>query len=442
MARRRSHVRHFIGILVLAGALAAPASAMASGWVYVESNNPDRNQNSVLALRYADNGRIKPAEIREFPTRGTGAAYIRDQSVGTLAGDQQVTLSRDGKWLFAVNQGSGTIAVFRVNGRTGALRHVKGSPFNSGGNAPISVGFNGRHLVVANHGVVAPFVPAPGADFGSPNFTSFSVSRSGRLRRISSVPAGPGPTQALIAPNGRNVLSTSFYGFAGPANQTIQSLTLSRRGRLAEAPGSPTGFPASMTDGVMLPPFLPPGIEKLAFGIATHPTGNFAYILGPANLRVAIYRVNGRTGELTFTGQEDNPGGVAACWIVLTSDGRYAFAANTFTQDISVFRVSRSGGDLTFLRKVPVPSTGTVFNIAIDPTNRFLYVQAGHADPDGPRPQEVNPDGSVKSTPVPADGNFLESFRIRSGGRLRSIGTVALPVPSSDIPMGAQVLQK
>ena len=153
---------------------------------------------------------------------------------------------------------------------------------------------------------------------------------------------------------------------------------------------------------------------------------------------MAIYRYN-RAGALTFAGQEDNPGGIAACWIALTSDGRYAFAANTFTQDISVFRVSRSGGDLTFLRKVPVPSTGTPFNLAVDPSDRYLYVHAGHADPDGPRPQELNPDGSV-GPPNPADGNFVEAYRIRSGGRLRSIGTTALPVEFSTIPMGLQVL--
>ena len=433
--------RQIIGILVAAAVLAAPAPALGAGWVYVESNDPQQGQNSVLALDYGNNGRLNPVHIREFRTRGTGAAYIRDMSVGTLAGDQQVTLSPNRRWLFAVNQGSDTIAVFKVNRRTGALRHVKGSPFDSGGKAPIAAGFNGTHLVVANHGVVAPFVPGPGADFGNPNFTSFSVSRQGRLRRISSVPAGPGPTQALIAPNGRNVFSTSFFAFAPPDNKTIQSLTLSRRGRLAEAPGSPTGFPASMTDGVSLPPFLPPGIERLAFGIATHPTRPYAYILGPANFKVGIYRFN-RAGELTFSGQEDNPGGVAACWIVLTSDGRYAFAANTFTQDISVFRVSNNGSDLTFLRKVPAPSTGTVFNLAIDPSDRYLYVQAGHADPDGPRPQEVNPDGTVSATPVSADGNFVEAFRIRRGGNLRSIGTTALPVPFSSIPMGIQVLER
>lgn len=431
--------RHIVGILTAAGLLAAPAPAFAAGWVYSESNNPQRGKNSVLAFKYGNDGRLNPISVREFPTRGTGAPLIPNMSVGTLGGDQQVTLSPDGRWLFAVNQGSDTIAVFRVNQRTGALRHAPGSPFDSGGEAPLSVGFNGRHLVVANHATIAPFAPGPNADLGNPNFTSFSVSRRGRLREVSSVPAGPGPTQAHIPTSGRNVLSTSFYAFLG-GNDTIQSLTLSRRGRLAEAPGSPTGFPASMTDGAMPPPFLPPGAERLPFGITSHPTQPYAYILGPANLRVAIYRFN-RAGQLTFTGQADNPGAIAACWIVLTPNGRLAFTANTFTQDISVFRVSRSGAGLTFLRRVPLPSTGTVLNIAVDPSGRFLYAVAGHADPDAPRPQELNPDGTI-GAPNPADGNFLEAYRIRSGGRLRSIGTTPMPVALSTLPYGVAVLER
>jgi 6-phosphogluconolactonase (cycloisomerase 2 family) len=238
------------------------------------------------------------------------------------------------------------------------------------------------------------------------------------------------------------VFSTSFYGFAGPANQTIQSLVISRRGRLSEAAGSPTGFPESMTGNIPpLPPFLPPGIEKLAFGIATHPTRPFVYILGTANNRVAIYRYNSR-GALTFTGQEENTGSFAACWVVLTSDGRFMYTANTVTQDISMFRVSRGGGDLTFVEKVPMPSIGTTFNLAIDPDDRTLYAIGGHDDPDGPRPQQVNPDGSVNPQRMPADGNFIEAFRIQRNGRLRSLSTTALPVRLSQLPYGLAVLEQ
>ena len=433
--------RHVIRALVFSALLAAPAPALGSGWVYVESNNPSPGRNSVLALNYGASGALNPVRIREFRTRGTGAALIPGKAVGTLAGDQQITLSRDKRWLYAVNQGSNSIAVFRVNHRTGNLTPAQGSPFDSGGRAPISIGVRGRYIVVANHGVVAPFEPGPAADFGMPNFTSFRVSTKGRLTKISSTPAGPGPTQAAISASGRNVFSTSFYSFGDPANKTIQSLRLSPSGQLVEAPGSPTGFPASMTTNLPpLPPLpLPPGLERLPFGIATHPSRPYAYIVGPLSSRVAIYR-HDAAGTLTFAGQEDNPGALGACWAVMTSDGRYLFTGNSGSQDVSTFRVSPSGNDLAFVGLTKAPSTGTVFNVAVDPSNRYLYAVAGHDDPDIPRPQSLRPDGTI--VPTPADGNFVEAFRIGGGGRLTAISSTALPVRSSQLPYGLATVRK
>jgi len=426
---------------ICTGVVVTPAPAFGAGWVYTESNNPAAGQNSVLALNYSSKGRLNPAKIREYRTRGTGSAFIPNQSVGTLGGDQQVVLSKSGKRLLAVNQGSNSIAVFNVNRRTGALKHVAGSPFSSGGKAPISIGVRGRRVVVANHGTVAPFVPGPGADFGNPNFVSFSMSKKGRLRQLDSHPAGPGPTQALIGRGGGAVFSTNFYGFAGPENKTIQALSLSKGGQLSEAPGSPQGFPESMyKNHPPLPPFLPEGIDKLAFGIATHPTKSIAYILGAVNFQVGVYRYT-KNGQLTFASAQPNPGALAACWVVLTSDGRYMYTANTAAQSISQLRVSESGEQITPIADpAPVPSTGTDLNLAIDPKDRFLYAVAAHDDPDGPRPQGVKPDGTI--VPAPADGNFLEAYRIGSGGKLKSIGTTALPVRLSQEPYGLAVLQK
>ena len=69
-------------------------------------------------------------------------------------------LSDDHKLLFAVNQGSNSIAVFNVDSQTGALAPVAGSPFSSFGTAPIGLGYSNGTLVVANHGISAPFAPA------------------------------------------------------------------------------------------------------------------------------------------------------------------------------------------------------------------------------------------------------------------------------------------
>ena len=77
-----------------------------------------------------------------------------------------MTISPDKKFLFAVNQGSDTVAVFRIDTATGALEHVEGSPFPSGGRAPSTTGFNGRDSDRGEQGNIAGGGTArePGAD--------------------------------------------------------------------------------------------------------------------------------------------------------------------------------------------------------------------------------------------------------------------------------------
>ncbi len=414
----------------------APAPAFASGWVYTESNNPTPGHNSVLALHYGGNGSLNPANIREYSTHGTGAPLVLGgKSTGTLAGDQEVQITPNHKWLFAVNQGSNSIAVFRVHASTGALSAVKGSPFPSGGVAPISVGYSNGRLVVANHGQIAPFDIMGTTPPGPASFTSFTVSSAGRLRQVSSIPEPhAGLITAAIAPAGGNVFSSGFY------SQRINSLTLSSTGAIREAQ-APIMFPASMTAGVMLPPFIPTALLPLPFGIATNPSPSkpYVYVLGPLNSRVAIYRYD-RAGTLTFVGQADNPGSVAACWAVVSKDGRYMYVANSATQDISLFDVSGSGSGLTFVARFKMPSTGTVRELAFDPTDRYLYASGGHDDPDGPRPQGIGPAPAFVLSDVPADGNFVDAFRIGSGGRLTPISSTALPVAFSQLPYGLATL--
>jgi 6-phosphogluconolactonase (cycloisomerase 2 family) len=428
--------RRLIRALVCAGVFVAPAPAFASGWVYTESNNPTPGHNSVLALRYGSNGTLTPANIREYSTHGTGAPLILGgKSVGTLAGDQEVQITPNHKWLFAVNQGSNSIAVFKVNARTGGLAAVKGSPFPSGGVAPISVGYSKGRLVVANHGQIAPFDIMGTTPPGPASFTSFTVSSTGHLKQISTIPEPhAGLITAAISPSGGNVFSSGFY------SQQINSLTLSSAGAIREAQ-APIKFPASMTAGVMLPPFIPAALLPLPFGITTNPSPSkpYVYVLGPLNSRVAIYRYD-RAGTLTFVGQADNPGSVAACWAVVTKDGRFMYAGNSATQNISLFDVSPSGAAMKFVASFKLPSTGTVRELAFDPNDKYLYASGGHDDPDGPRPQGIGPAPTFVLSDVPADGNFIDAFKIAGDGRLTPISSTALPVAFSQLPYGLATL--
>jgi 6-phosphogluconolactonase (cycloisomerase 2 family) len=81
----------------------------------------------------------------------------------------------------------------------------------------------------------------------------------------------------------------------------------------------------------------------------------------------------------------------AACWLVVTGDGRFAYTGNAATDDVSSYAIGADGA-LTHASGV----TGTTGNGAVDMDlsdgDRFLYVfdRAG-----GRSPFTVNADGSL-----------------------------------------------
>jgi 6-phosphogluconolactonase (cycloisomerase 2 family)/pSer/pThr/pTyr-binding forkhead associated (FHA) protein len=401
--------------------LPIPASSPVAGWIYTESDSGEPNSNVVLALAYGQNGSLRPLAVREYPTGGTGDVLTLGKSAGAWAGNGQVTLSPDHKLLFAVNQGSDTISVFSVNAATGDLTPVPGSPFPSGGHAPISANFNGQYLVVANHGFVTGQQPGIPSRTG---YASFSVSPSGALHQISTVldPAAA-PIDTDSSPSGNIVFSSGFQSFK------IHVLQLAANGQLTTAPGSPASFPASVTAGRKAPSVLPPQAVGLPFGVAINPSPSKPYVYYVAAIagRVAVYRYD-QSGRLTFVSQATDSG-LGGCWTAITSDGRFLYVADSGTRSVAVYAVSPAGDHLTEIQNIHTPSDGTTQNLAVDPTNHWLYVLANHQDSDFPRPMS-------------AYGNFVDAFKIASDGTLTPISSVALPVQSSDQPMGLTVLAK
>ena len=125
-------------------------------------------QNSVIAFRYRQ-GDLQPLRLAEYPTGGTGSADLMDR--GVLDADQQLITNPDGTLLFAVNQGSDTVAVFRIQ-PDGSLVPAPGSPFPSGGMAPASVGLSGDVLVVVNKAQDG----IRDLESVQPNYTTFTVA--------------------------------------------------------------------------------------------------------------------------------------------------------------------------------------------------------------------------------------------------------------------------
>ena len=443
---------------LLAGALAAAVGAPAAaakqgkgggqtaspyaGWIYVDANTPTPNKNAVAAIPYTKNGIPLPSKATLYPTDGSGTPLVLPlpNSVGTTAGDHQVLLSPDRRFLFAVNQGSNSIAVFKVNGATGALTPVHGSPFSSAGMAPIALGYSGGILTVADHGIIAPFNPLGASPPGPSNLVSFKVSPSGALTKLSSTaPAPDGLIDSTVSPDGSTIVTSGFYPEVLPGQpfptfgpQLIRSVTLSSTGALTQADA--VSFPAEFTAGLAgkVPSVIPPVLYPLAFGVAFNPdpTKKFVYVDAAVASRVAVYDYS-NPASLTLVSNAANPG-LAACWIVVSKDGRFLYDSNSATQNISIYSISSDGSTLTLIGTVPLKSTGTTDSLALSPSGKWLYIIGNHDDADAPRPE-----GS------PLSANYLDAYKVdQTTGLLNEIATVKLPVPVSNVPYGVDVLPR
>jgi hypothetical protein len=375
--------------------------------VYVESNIARTGENSVIAMPYRA-GDMKPLAMSQCPTGGSGSTDLTDS--GVLDANDQLLTNPGHTLLFAVNQGSDSIAVFHI-GPTGALTPVSGSPFPSGGVAPSSLGLSGSTLVVANKAQDG----VRDLSRVAPSYTTFTVSAEGRLTPVrgSSVAALPGssPTDASVAPGGGVAFATEESG-------PIRGFSVGRTGVLTQAPGSPYDPPA-----IAYPPGFDP-TKRFALGVAAHPSRRLLFVGLSTIPALAVYRYD-PTGKLTYLHSVHVDGSYLPCWIQVTRDGHWLYTSNADTDNLTTFDISnptRPRQIQTFAFTTP----GNPWNLVLDPTDRFLFVNT-------PRDTFKVPEGQ---------GNTQHVLRIGADGRLAEVkgSPVAIPVPRGANPQGIAIV--
>ena len=325
--------------------------------------------NAVLIYQRAADGTLTP--VGSASTAGLGSG-------GGLGNQGGLVLSDNGRWLLAVNAGSNTIAVFRVEG-DGALTRTSTVP--SGGTQPISVTQSGDLVYALNAG-------------GNGNIAGFRLNPDGALELIpgSARPlsgAGVGPAQIEFAPNGRvlvvtekntNQITTYLVGHDGLASAPL--VTPSHG-------ATPFGFAFSRT-GVL--------IVSEAFGGAADASAASSYDVSA-------------DGALQLISSSVATTETAACWFVVTPNGRFAYTSNTGSGSISGYAVEQGG--LTLLDadgRTGVTGSGTApTDLALSHNGGYLYA-------------------------LNSGNQTISAFAVGADGSLISIGTV------SGLPAGANGL--
>jgi len=314
--------------LALSGAGAADAMAHSSrGAVYTLTNGTAGN--AVKAFQRGNDGTLTAAG--EYATGGAGTG-------GGLGNQGAVAL--DGKRLFAVNAGSDSISSFKVKHNRLELVDVE----SSRGDQPISLTVHHEVLYVLNAG-------------GAGNISGFHASRKGELSPLagSARPlsgAGVGPAQVAFDPEGETLVVTEKN------TNLIDLYEVDRRTGLAAGPDS---HPSA-------------GMTPFGFGFdrRDHLIVSEAFGGGADASAVSSYEVD--DGDLDLITASAKTTETAACWIVVTDDGRYTYTTNTGSASISGYRIGRSGR-LTLLDadgRTGATGAGPI-DMALSDRSRFLY---------------------------------------------------------------------
>jgi 6-phosphogluconolactonase len=324
-------------VLAFATAVLATADAMAHsspGAVYTLTNGA--GGNAVKAFDRGADGTLTPAG--DYATGGTGSG-------GGLGNQGAVVL--DGKRLFAVNAGSDSISSFRV--KHDRLELIDVEP--SGGDQPISVTVDDEVLYVLNAG-------------GAGNIAGFHASKKAKLSPLagSTRPlsgGGVGPAQISFDPEGETLVVTEkntnlidLYEVDDDTGRTEGPRSQ------ASAGATPFGFGFDWRDHL---------IVSEAFGGATDASAVSSYELDDGELEVIT--PSARTTE------------TAACWIVVTDDGRYTYTTNTGSASITGYSIGR-GGKLALLDadgRSATTGAGPI-DMALSRESRFLYALSSGDD--------------------------------------------------------------
>ena len=420
-----------------APSLASPAGLGAAGvgvaTVYTESNNPEPGHNAVLAYSRSPDGTLQ--QIGTFSTNGTGQLNL-PKVVGPDDSSQEVVATPDGRFLFAVNQGSNTVAAFRIE-RDGSLDFV--GTFDSGGVQPDSIGIVGGKLYVSNRGDATAAGPGgvPAANPGTvaPNITGFTIDPDGSLAPISggtvTFPVGTVPSQNLIAPGGQVLFSDIFGVNTAPQSNTLAPFQVQADGTLKLAPG---GNVAAQSPGSTTP-------APALLGADTNPNLPIVYAGLTGLNEVAVFTYD-TSGQLTFVGASDpnNQGGKGPCWVAVSPDGKFLYTGDTGSDSVGVYSLADPmhpvqiqelflGGPHTPPGS-PAGAPGEVgaFQVVVDPSGRFVYAISQNTDAKG----------------LFQEGNQLHILAVAHDGTLSEPGgPVILPagaVPGTAHPQGIAVV--
>jgi 6-phosphogluconolactonase len=302
------------------------------GAVYTMTNSVE---NDILVFQRSADGTLSRVGTVRTGGAGTGDNF---GSNGALA------LTEDGRWLFAVNAGSNSISLFERRGNSLRLADTVAS----GGVTPVSIAVSGSRVYVLNDGAPANVT---GFFFDDDRGSLHPIENS--TRPLSA--ASPGAPEIGFDRTGSLLVVTE------KATNLIDVFQIG-------------------DDGTPTSPNFQNSIGKTPFGFAFDLRNNLlvteAFGGAPNASATSSYEVDGGGNLETISGSVATHQS-AACWIVITRNGRFAYASDTGNGIITGYRIGQHGLLSLLDASGNSASTGGAnskpVDLALTRDSRFLY---------------------------------------------------------------------
>jgi 6-phosphogluconolactonase len=273
-----------------------------------------------------------------------------------------ITLTPSRRYLYAVNEvdnfggkKSGAVSAFAIDQRSGDLRLLNQQSSLGADPCYVHVDAAGKFVLIAN--------------YTGGNVTVFPVQPDGSLGEATDMKQAQGSSvnpERQQGPHAHSILLDPTNRFAYSCDLGTDRIMIFRfdsgNGKLL--PGRPAWAQAKPGAGP----------RHLAF----YPNGKYLFVLNELHSTVTVFERNTLTGDLKelqtlSTLPRDFKGANTGADVHVSPDGRFLYCSNRGHDSIACFKIDPRTGQLTF---VAHESTGgkTPRNFAIDPTGAFLLV--------------------------------------------------------------------
>ncbi len=319
----------------------------------------------------------------------TGALTAVTGSPFTAATPGPLVVDPTGKFLYVAESGTNStnsgVFAFTINGTTGALTAVAGSPFATSGAGTLVVDPSGKFLYVTT---------------GNNAVSAYTINATtGALTAIAGSPFAVASGTGAIAIDPVD----KFLYVAGYSSNMISVFSINTTtGALAAVTGSPFAGPLGVT------------------GFTLDSLGNVAYAIGTELVSFSINTTTGAVTQLgeTMTGYEIQSLALASGTSSASYVPKFAYVTNANDDDVSAYTVSPGSGALSSVTGSPFPAHTTPASVTVDPSGKFAY--AANANSDDVSAYSINASSGaltpVSGSPFSA-GSLPVSVAVDSSGR-------------------------